>query len=309
MDIILSLLNMTLKMSTPYLLCVIGGVFVQRAGVFNISLEGAITFGAFGGILFTVLGESIALGFAMGIVVCLVFNLIFGLFVVHLGGNPTIVGLSLNTVASCVPPFLLQAFFQSRGSLNATSLIDPAKMKLDIPILRDIPILGDIFNNQTPLTYLSFVIVTVLTVVLYRTKFGVHVRVAGENEEAAKAVGIKVKSIRIWTLVICGVTCALAGLNLSVESVGIFTLDMSASRGFICLSAINCGKKDPVKASLFALLFGFARALQIILNNYVGPVVASLIGILPYATILVVLFITELPRIRANTMRIFQEQI
>lgn len=309
MELILSLLSMTIKMSTPFLLCVAGGVFVQRAGVFNIALEGAINVGAFSGILFTVITGSIMMGCTMGVVMCICFNLILGLFVVRLKGNATIVGLALNMVASCVPPFILQAFFKSRGSLSATYLIDPAKMKLDIPVLRSIPILGDIFNNQTLLTWLSFLIVAVLTYVLYRTRFGTHLRVSGENEEAAKAVGIKVKNIRFWALGICGVTCALAGLNLSVESVGVYTLDMSASRGYICLSAIICGRNEPVRASLFALLFGFARALQLILNNYVGPTAASLIGILPYITILIVLFITELPRLRTNTLRIFQENV
>lgn len=308
MELILSLLNMTVKMSTAYLLCTIGGVYVQRAGVFNIALEGAINMGAFGGILFTMLLGNIIVGSLCGVVLCIVFNLIFGALVVFMKGDATVVGMSMNLVASCVPPFLMQAYFQSRGQLNATSLIDPAKMKVDVPILRNIPIIGDIFNQQTPLTYATIVIVIVLAVVMARTKFGTYIRVTGENEEAARAIGIRTNSIKMWALMISAVTCALAGINISVETVGIFTLDMAASRGYICLSAINCGKREPIRASLFAVLFGFARALQIVLNNYVGPAVASLIGILPYATILIVLFLTEFPASRRNTMRIFQEQ-
>ena len=99
-------------------------------------------------------------------------------------------------------------------------------------------------------------------------------------------------------------TCGLAGLNLSVESLGMYTADITASRGFICLSAIVCGRREPLRSTLYALLFGFARAVQVYLASVVDSVTASLIGIIPYLTILIVLVITEVPAIRKNNMRI-----
>lgn len=305
MNMALSILSMTVKMSTPYLLCVIGGVYAQRAGVFNIALDGIMNFGAFAGILFTVIGANMLFGSVMGVVMSVVIILVFAFFTIKLKANAIIVGIAINFLTSALPRFIMESFYGSRGSMIATDYIDPLTMKLDVPILRSIPILGDIFNGQTPLTYFSFLCVILLSVVLYKTKFGVYVRVTGENGEAARAIGIKTDKIKLIALIISGVTCGLAGLNLSVESLGMYTADMSASRGFICLSAIVCGRREPIRSSLFALLFGFARALQVYLATIVDSVTASLIGMIPYLTILIVLVITEAPLARKNTMKIF----
>lgn len=106
---------------------------------------------------------------------------------------------------------------------------------------------------------------------------------------------------------ISAATCALAGLNLSVEQLGMYTINMTANRGFICLSAINCGRKDPEKACVYALIFGFVRALQTIINNFVPAAISSLLGIMPYVTIIVVLLIVETPNARKNHLRFFKE--
>ncbi|MEG2857981.1 MAG: ABC transporter permease, partial [Clostridia bacterium] len=119
----------------------------------------------------------------------------------------------MNFLTSALPRFIMESFYGSRGSLIATEFIDPMSMKIDVPILRSIPVISDIFNNQTPLTYFSFVCVVLLTVVLYKTKFGIYVRVTGENGEAAAAIGIKTDRIKLLALIISAVTCGLAGLN------------------------------------------------------------------------------------------------
>lgn len=305
-NLILNLLAMTVEASTPYLLITIGGVFVARAGVFNISLEGCTEFAAFAGILFAFLSGSIWIGIAGAFLIAIFLNVIFYFFTVKLKADLTVIGCAINLLAACVPACLLQALYQTRSNLVATSLIDPMTMKLDVPILRSIPILGDIFNKQTRITYLTFLIVALLIVLMYRTKFGIYVRVTGENMGAAKSVGVKTNKIKFLCLMISAATCALAGLNLSVEELGIYTINMTANRGFICLSAINCGRKEPHKACIYAVIFGFARALQTILNNYVPAAISSLIGILPYVTIIVALLIVEIPNARRNHLRIFK---
>ena len=303
----LSLLNMTVEAATPYLLITIGGVFVARAGVFNISMEGCTEFAAFAGILLTVISGHVSVGILAAFAIAVLLNIMFYALTVKLHGNLTVVGCGINLMASCIPPFLLQAFYGTRSNLVATDLIDTAVMKLDVPILRSIPILSDIFNDQTRITYLTFLIVIVLTIVMYRTKFGIYVRVTGESETAAKSVGIKTNRIKLICLIISACTCALAGLNLSVEELGMYTINMDANRGFICLCAINCGREEPLNSCAYALIFGFVRALQTILNNYVPVAVSSLLGILPYVTIIVVLLLVELPNARKNNMRFFAE--
>lgn len=306
-NLILNLLSMTVKNAVPYLLITIGGVFVARAGVFNISMEGCTEFSAFAGILISFMTGRIWAGVLAAFGIALALNSLFYLFTVKLKGNLSVVGTGINLMALCIPPCILQAFYGSRSNLVATSVVDPAAMCVDVPILRDIPILNSIFNGQTRITYLTFFIVFALIVVMYKTKFGIYVRVTGENVNAAKSVGIKTNRIKLICLIISACTCALAGLNLSVEQLGMYTINMSANRGFICLSAINCGRKDPEKACVYALLFGFVRALQTVVNNFVSPAISSLLGILPYVTILVVLVIVETPNARKNHLRIFRE--
>lgn len=307
MAFVLDLLHMTIAVSTPFLLCVIGGLFSQNAGVTNFTLEGIMTFGAFGSVFFTVLTGKLWLGCLLGIALCLVVKMVFGTFVLEFGGSPIYVGLAINLIATSVVPFLLQAVYGKSGSLIATNIIDPATLVYDVPVLRSIPILNTIFNNHTLLTYLSFLLIAVMTIVLYKTKFGLYVRVSGENEEAAEALGIKVKSIRYKALIITGIACALAGINLAAESLGMYTDNMVSGRGFICLSAIICGRGKPVRSSLFALLFGFARALQIRITAFVDATTASLIGMLPYIAILIVLIATEYPKTLKNPERVFKE--
>jgi len=304
MSTVLGVLAMTVKMSTPFLLCVIGGVYAQRAGVFNIALDGVMNIGAFAGILFTVILGNMWGGSLMGVVISIITMIVFAWFTIKLKANAIIVGIAINFITSALPRFIMQSYYNSRGSLIATDYISPQKLKVDVPVLRNIPILSDIFNNQTPLTWVAFLLVILFTVILYKTKFGIYIRVTGENVEAAKSIGIKTNQIKFWALMISGVTCGLAGLNLSVESLGMYTADITASRGFICLSAIVCGRREPLRSTLYALLFGFARAVQVYLASVVDSVTASLIGIIPYLTILIVLVITEVPAIRKNNMRI-----
>lgn len=305
--LVLNLLNMTVKAATPYLLITIGGVFVARAGVFNISMEGCTEFAAFAGILFAYMTGRIWVGVLAAFGIAIFLNCLFYLFTVKLKGNLSVVGCGINLMAACIPACLLQALYGTRSNLVATSLIDPTDMTVDVPLLRSIPILRDILNNQTAITYLTFFVVAILIVVMYKTKFGIYVRVSGESASAAKSVGIKTDRIKLICLLISAVTCALAGLNLSVENLGIYTINMTANRGFICLSAINCGRKEPGKACLYALIFGFVRALQTIVNNFVPAAISSLLGIMPYVTILVVLLVVETPNARKNNLRFFKE--
>lgn len=307
MSLIINLLKMTVEAACPYLLITIGGVFVARAGVFNISMEGCTEFAAFAGILFSFMTGKIWVGVIAGFVLAILINCIFYLFTVKLGGNLSVVGTGINLMAACIPASLLQALYNTRSNLVATKVIDPAKMTRDVPVLRWIPFVRDIFNNQTTITYLTIFVVVILTIVMYKTRFGIYVRVTGESDSAAKSVGIKTNRIKFACLMISAVTCALAGINLSVEQLGIYTINMTANRGFICLSAINCGRKDPEKACLYALIFGFVRALQTVINNFVPAAISSLLGIMPYVTIIVVLLVVEIPNARKNHLRFFKE--
>jgi simple sugar transport system permease protein len=303
MSELLSLLNIGVAMCTPLIICVLGGVFPHKAGVLNIAMDGMMNMGAFASILFSVLTGNVLFGMAMGVACATVLGLLFSAFSISMRGNKIITGLAINLLSTSIVPFFLQTAYGNRTSLIATDVIELARFKVDVPILRSIPILGDILNNQTILTYASFLLIAVIWLVMYKTKFGVYVRMVGENEEAAKAVGIKVNAIRYGALVISAGFAGLAGVNLSVEGLGMYTLGMVAGRGYIALSAARCGKGDPIKAVLFTFIFGVARAMQIKLTAVVDAATASLIGMLPYVCILAAMFVTALVDNKNNQLR------
>ena len=147
-----------------------------KTGTLNFALEAAINTGAFTAILFTVLSGNLLVGCLAAVLSCMLLNVLFGHFVVNLKADAVIVGLSLNMLMMAIPPYILQVFFKNRGLLMATDIIDVGKMALDIPFLRNIPFFGEVLNGQTLLTYLAYPIIIVLTIVFYKTKFGVYVR-------------------------------------------------------------------------------------------------------------------------------------
>jgi Uncharacterized ABC-type transport system, permease component len=171
--------------------------------------------------------------------------------------------------------------------------------------LNSIPILSSILSNHTIITYLAFILIGVVYVVLYKTRFGIHLRVVGENEEAAKSVGLKSDMLKYSSILIGAVLCALAGINLSAERMALYTDNMVAGRGFIAIAAIYCGKAHPVKSSIYAILFGLARSLAINLGLYAGPV-SGLFDMIPYIMIVLVLFFVSSMESKKTRLRGFR---
>ena len=158
MNVILTLLYYTVKMSTPLLFVIMGGVFVQRAGVFN-----------FAAIAVIMVTNNLLAGIIGALLACVLVNMFFALFTVKFNAHPTVVGMAINLLTAAIIPYLMMALFETSAVLNVTQVVDPASVPIDVPILRKIPILGDIFNKQSPLTYLSFLAVAVLRQISERT--------------------------------------------------------------------------------------------------------------------------------------------
>ncbi|MEG0913974.1 MAG: ABC transporter permease [Oscillospiraceae bacterium] len=308
MNTIISLFSMSLTMATPLIFGVLGGLFTYKAGVLNIAIEGMMTSGAFGAILGIYYTRNIFLGCLIGIAFSLVVGVIFSIFSVSLKGHNVITGLATNTAAVSIAPFVCFQLFGNRTSIIVTDIVVPEQIALDIPLLRAIPIIGPIFNNQTPLTYFSLLAIVIASIILYKTKFGIYTRVSGENKEAAEAVGINVSLIRYGAIAMSALCSALAGINLAVENLGMYTDNMVSGRGFICLAAIYCGKGKPLQSVAYAFMFGFARALQIKITTYFDAATASLIEMLPYLLIVAVMFIAALGDMRNRNTRGFKNE-
>jgi len=302
MDLLNHILYDTIYHSTPIILCVLGGMFAYKANVLNIALEGMMLSGAFFTALIVLLTESIALGIVAGISSSLILGLIFSFMGITKKGNVIIVGLAVNLFVPALIAFILQLMSTSNINLN---MLDATAFKINIPIIKDIPLLGGMLSGHPPLTYLSFAAIALLSVLMYHTKFGIYVRVVGENEDAAKSLGIKSDLFKYAAVLIGSVCCALAGVNLSLERLALFTNDMTAGRGFIAIAAIYCGQGKPVVSSMYAILFGVARALAINLSIYAGAA-SGLFDIIPYIVMVIVLAVVSALKYRNSKSRIIK---
>ena len=302
MQLMISILYDCVYHSAPIILAVLGGLFAYKANVLNIALEGMMLNGA----LFSVLTYYFTRNFAFALLVCLLTTLLYGLifafFGVTMKGNVIIVGLAINMMSTAVAGFIL---VMMKSSNIIIPEFDVNALKLNIPIIKDIPILGPILSGHPVLTYVSFLLIFLTSLLMYRTRFGVYVRVVGESEDAAKAIGLRVDLYKYAAILLGAVGCALAGMNLALDRLGLFTNSMVAARGFIALAAIYCGRGKPVQSSLYAILFGLSRSLAVNLSVYAGEA-SVLFDCFPYLLMIVVLGAASYVKYKNVKVRGFQ---
>lgn len=294
MDLLASILYDTVYHAAPIILCVIGGVFAYQANVLNIALEGMMGIGAFASTLTVYFTNSLVLGLLAGVFAALIFGVAFSVMGVTLKGNVIIIGVALNLLVTAIAGFVMVRMNVANISLSDLNVSD---LQVTIPGIDAIPILGPIVSGHPILTYVAFIGIWLMWMLSYRTKFGTYVRVVGENEDAAKSLGLKTNFYKIVAILIGALTCGLAGINLSAERLGLYTNGMTAGRGFVAIAAIYCGRGDPLKSSLYAILFGFARSLSINLAIYAGPA-AGLFDVIPYVVMVVVLLVVQISKRR-----------
>jgi ABC-type uncharacterized transport system permease subunit len=303
MNLINNILYDMLYHCTPLILAVLGGLFAHKANILNIGLEGMMLMGAFSSALTVIITGNLWVALIISILLTLILGLVFSYFSVTLKSNFIITGFGINLFVAALSAFVLK--FMKLANINVSPIVDVASLKIHIPFIADIPILGSILSGHTAITYTSFILIIVTSIMLYNTKFGVYVRVVGESEEAAKSVGINAKAIKYVAVLIGAVLCALAGMELSVARMALFTNNMTAGRGFIAIAAIYCGRGEPLKCTLYALLFGLAKSLAINLALFAGPI-SQLFEIVPYLTIVAVLLMVSVLQNRNNTVRGFK---
>lgn len=288
--------------STPLILAVLGGLFAHKANVLNIGLEGMMLMGAFSAAWAVLATGSLWAALLISIACTLLLGLVFSYFSVTLKSNFIITGFGINLFVAALSAFLLK--FMRLANINVSSIMDVAGLKIHLPVIADLPVLKAL-SGHTAVTYTSFLLIIITSVLLYHTKFGVYVRVVGENEEAAKSVGINGNSVKYFAVLIGAALCALAGMELSVNRMALFTNNMTAGRGFIAIAAIYCGKGEPLRCAFYALLFGLAKSLAINLALFAGPI-SGLFEIVPYLAIVAVLFAVSYLQNRNNTVRGFK---
>jgi general nucleoside transport system permease protein len=264
----LAILFSTIRLATPLLLAALGGLFSERSGVINIALEGLMLAGAFTSATVTHYAGNPWIGLLAGIAAGGLVALVHAIVCIHFDADQVVSGTAINILMLGVPTLLSGALFDTTGStpqLPRTSLIP-----------------------NTPIV-IAFGLVPVVWYLLYRTPFGLRLRAAGENPEAADTAGVSVIRIRYAGVILSGMLAAIGGAYLSIGQSSLFTRNMTAGRGFIALAALIFGKWRPVQTMFACLLFGFAEAAAIQMQGVIPYVRVEYIQILPYVLTMVVL--------------------
>ncbi len=271
--LILSTLDATLRLSTPLLLACLAGLYSERAGVFDIGLEGKMLMAAFAAGAAAAVFDSVWIGLLAGILVSIATAGLQGAAAITLKGNQLIAGTAINMLAAGLTTFLGIQWF-AQGGRTPQLVAGERFTDITLPFadqLQAIPLLGpiyhDLISGHNLLVYVAFLAVPITWFVLYRTRFGLRLRAVGENPKAVDTAGISVTRLRYQAVLITGLLCGLAGAFFSIAQGSGFGNNMTAGKGFIALAALIFAKWKPVPAMLTCLLFGFLDALQIRLQN------------------------------------------
>jgi simple sugar transport system permease protein len=273
-----------LRMATPLVYASLGGLFSERVGIVNIALEGMMLTGAFSGVLTTYGTGNPWLGVLASALVGGLLGLLHALLTVKFAGNQIVSGTGINLFALGFTAYMSQIVWGSRGASPSVQGLGP----ISIPLLRDIPIVGEIIGNQTPLVYIALVIVVLSYIFLFKTPAGLRIRAVGEHPAAADTAGVNVYRTKYLYVMVSGMLAGLGGAFLSLGHLSLFVFGMTGGRGFIALAAMILGGWTPFGALGASLLFGFADALQMRLQS-VGVLPSQIVLIIPYVLTVLVL--------------------
>jgi ABC-type uncharacterized transport system permease subunit len=269
--------------ATPLTFGAIGGMFSERSGVVNIGLEGMMLMGAFWGVYGADKGGSWVVGILVGIAVGALLALVYGFFAIHLRADQIVGGTAVNFLALGITGFFFFQLYNGNYIPNGVSTIP----RVTIPWISGTHFLGPAIGNLNLMIWVSFALVIVSYIVVFKTPIGLRIRACGEHPRAADTVGINVYAVRYGCVMISGALASLGGVYLSDGfGGGTFINNMTDGRGFIALAALIFGGWRPAGAFAAALLFGFSSALALRLQVY-SPSASTLFNVLPYVLTLI----------------------
>ena len=295
---LIQVLDSSVRLATPLLLACLAGLYSERAGIFDIGLEGKMLMAAFFSAAVASVTGSVWLGLLAGIASSMALSGLHGLASITFRGNQLISGVAINFLAAGMTVLIAQDWFKQGGrtpSLSGNARFNPIELPF-AGALSDVPILGPIYSElisgHSILVYFAFLAVPLTWWILYRTRFGLRLRAVGENPAAVDTAGISVVGMRFAAVAICGVLCGIAGAYLATALQAGFVKDMTAGRGFIALAALIFAKWRPWHALSACLLFGFLQAIALRYQNIdIGGVVipVQVMDALPYILTVVIL--------------------
>ncbi|KQI72355.1 sugar ABC transporter permease [Loktanella sp. 5RATIMAR09] len=296
---LLQMLDATLRLATPLLLACLAGLFSERAGIFDIGLEGKMLAAAFLSAAIAAVTGNVWLGLLAGIGASMILSAVHGLASITFRGNQLISGVAINFLAAGLTVVIAQSWFAQGGrtpQLSGDARFNPIQLPF-AEALQNVPVIGPIYyeliSGHTILVYVALLMVPLTWWILFRTRFGLRLRAVGENPAAVDTAGVSVIWLRFAAVGICGVLCGIAGAYLATALQAGFVKDMSAGRGYIALAALIFAKWRPWYALYACLLFGFLQAMSLrsdVVANVVGfQVNGQFLDVLPYILTVVIL--------------------
>lgn len=273
-----------IRSTTPILLTTLGAMIAARAGARNIALEGTMLTASFVGVAASHFTQSAFAGLAFAVLSGIIMSNIIAYFALKLKSNIIISGISLNLMASGMTVFGLYLLTGDKGaSTSLNSLVLP---NINIPIIENIPVVGNILSGHNILTYVALILVFLVWIMFKYTKLGLRIKAVGESPEAAESVGISVNRVKYIALTMSGALAALGGAFLSMGYVTLFSAGMTSGRGYIALATQAMAGSNPVVGLLTSSLFGFTESMSNYLQGAKLPI--EFIQMLPYLAIVVI---------------------
>ena len=289
--VLVGILASGIRLATPYLYAALGETFGQRSGVLNLGVEGQMLMGAFAAFYVALITENLWLAMLAAVVVGALMGLAMAFVTVNLGAQQGISGIGFFLFGLGLSDLLFQRLVGTVETVKGFS-------KIEIPILSDIPIIGDIFFSQNILVYIAYALVPIAWFVLQKTTIGLKIRAVGENPEAADSLGVSVAAVRYTTVIMGGILSGIAGASLSIGLLNVFQQNMTSGLGFIAVALVYFGGWRPLGVLGGALLFSMVNSLQLWMQVLGIPIPSDLAVMLPYILTIVVLALS-MSRMRA----------
>ncbi len=289
--VLVGILASGIRLATPYLYASIGEAFSQRSGVLNLGVEGQMLLGAFAAFYVAFTTENLWLGMLAAVVVGALMGLAMAFVTVNLHAVQGISGIGFYLFGLGLSDLLFQKMLGTVETVKGFS-------KINIPVLSDLPYVGDIFFRQNVLVYIAFLLVPIAWFVLNKTTLGLKIRAVGENPEAADSLGVSVARVRYFTIILGGILSGVAGASLSIALLNVFQQNMTSGLGFIAVALVYFGAWRPWGVLGGALLFSMVNSLQLWIQVLGIPIPSDIAVMMPYVLTILVLVAT-VSRVRA----------
>lgn len=284
MNVFVSLIARAVFMSTPLILGAVGEIIAERTGMMITAIEGIFLVGAWGGFIGVYITNSYFFGFLFALACGLLVAMLYGLTTIYMYQHQIVMGTAISILMAGFCKFFFRAIF---GTPTTPLKIDPMKT-IKLPLLSEIPVIGPILFSQNIISYLTYVLVFVVTFILFKTSLGLTIRSCGENPEAADVAGINVRRVRFLAVAAAGCLGSVAGAYYSICNAGMYTAEIISGRGWIAFGICFLGNWKPIGSLIFGIAFGVCDALGIFAKIVqVGFLPTEFFNALPYILIIV----------------------